>query len=77
MEESEQYDKICKPQLDRIEGYVQKIFQVIEGNGNPGLIEKIARHDERIKILQNWKRWAIGFGTTLLIALLIYALRKL
>lgn len=63
MDESEQYEKICEPHLTRIEGYVKKIFTVLEGNGNPGLVEKVARHDERIRTIQSWGKWAIGIGT--------------
>jgi len=74
MDESEQYEKICEPQLSRIEGYVQKIFTILEGDGNPGLVEKVARHDERIKSLQRWKKWAIGLGTTIIAALIVYIL---
>lgn len=76
MDESEQYDKICQPQLDRIEGYTKKIFVILEGNGGTGLVEKVARHDERIKSLQNWKKWAIGFGSSTLFLLLAYLLTR-
>jgi len=76
MDESEQYDKICKPQLDRIEVCTQKIFVILEGNGGTGLVEKVARHDERIKSLQNWKKWAIGFGSTIFVLLLTYLLTR-
>jgi hypothetical protein len=62
MDESEQYDKICQPQLDRIEKCTKegfkKIFLILEGNGRNGLIVTVARHDERIQSLQKWKKWA-------------------
>lgn len=75
MDEQQQYELVCKPQLKRIEGYCSKIFNILEGkNGAPGIVSELARHDERIKSLQAWKRWAIGFGTTIVIALIILAL---
>lgn len=76
MDESEQYDKVCQPQLKRIEDYTQKIFLILEGNGNEGLVTRVARHDERIKSLQSWKKWIIGLGGTLAIGFLIYVLTK-
>ena len=74
MDEQEQYELICKPTLERIEGYCSKIFNILEGNGADGLVTRVARHDERIKSLQSWKKWAIGFGTTIVIALVIFAI---
>ena len=74
MDEQQQYELVCKPQLERIEGYCSKIFNILEGNGTNGLVTKVARHDERIQSLRAWKKWAIGFGTTIVIALIIFAL---
>jgi hypothetical protein len=76
MDESEQYKKVCQPQLDRIEEFTTKIFRILEGNGGEGLTHQVARHDERIKSLQSWKKWAIGFGSSLVLALLIYVLTR-
>lgn len=74
MDEQEQYELICKPTLKRIEGYCSKIFNILEGNGADGLVTRVALHDERIKTLQSWKKWAIGFGTTIAVAIIIYAI---
>jgi hypothetical protein len=74
MDESEQYSKVCQPQLDRIENHTAKIFRILEGNGGTGLVEHVARHDERIKSLQSWKKWAIGFATSLLVIFIVYLL---
>jgi len=76
MDESEQYKKVCQPQLDRIEGVTKKIFLILEGNGGEGLTHQVARHDERIKTLQSWKKWAIGFGTSILLLILTYVLTR-
>lgn len=75
MEEQQFHELVCKPTLERIEGYCSKIFNILEGkNGAPGLVSEFARHDERIESLRAWKKWAIGFGTTIVIALIIFAL---
>ena len=75
MDEQQQYELVCKPTLERIEGYCSKIFNILEGkNGAEGLVNVVARHDERIKVLQAWKRWAIAFGTSIVLALIIFAL---
>jgi len=80
MDESEQYEKICQPQLARIETYVQKIFVILEGNGADGLVTKVARNDERIKHLQGWKKAAVALGITLAsgltIALIMYFITR-
>jgi len=74
MDEQQFYEKVIKPDFTRIEGYCKKIFLILEGNGTDGLVTKVALHDDRIKTLQAWKKWAIGFGTSLILALVIYAL---
>lgn len=73
MNEQQQYELVCKPALERIEAYSKKIFVILEGNGADGLVTTIARHDERIKSIQSWKKWTIGFGTTIIIAIIVYA----
>ena len=73
MDEQQFYDNVIKPDFARIEGYCKKIFFILEGNGTDGLVTRVARHDERIKSIQSWKKWTIGFGTTILVAILIYA----
>jgi len=80
MDESEQYDKICQPKLEHIESLTEKIFLILEGNGQNGLVTKVARHDERIKGLQNWKKAAVGLGLALIsgltIALIMYLVTR-
>jgi len=76
MDESEQYEKICQPQLERIEQYTKQIFRILEGNGGTGLVSEVARHDERLKALNSWKKWAIGFGSSIILLLLTYILTR-
>lgn len=79
MNEQQQYELVCKPTLERIEGYCRKMFNILEGqDGEEGLVTEVARHDERIIVLQKWRKWAIGLGTTIvagiIVALIIFAL---
>lgn len=76
MEEQQQYKLICKQEFARIDCHFKKLFKILEGNGGDGLITKVARHDERIKSLQSWKKWAIAFGTSLILAILIYIITR-
>lgn len=81
MDLQQQYEQVVEPSLKRIEGYCSKIFNILEGkNGASGLVSEVARHDERIKTLQNWKRTAVGLGITLIcglsIALIMYFVTK-
>ena len=73
MDLQQQYEEVVEPSLKRIEGYCSKIFLILEGNGTDGLVTKVARHDERIQSIQSWKKWTIGFGTTIVLAIIIYA----
>lgn len=73
MDEQQFYENVIKPDFTRIEGYCKKIFLILEGNGTDGLVTTVARHDERIQTIQSWKKWTIGFGTSILIAILVYA----
>lgn len=76
MDESERYKFVCK-QLDRIEGSIGKLFKIVAGNGDVGLVEKMARMDERLKVLQSWRKWAIGMATTITVGGIIAVARLL
>ena len=50
MSEMEQYSKICKPQLDEINGIVKDVRDCVLGNGKPGLKTELAV----VKARQSW-----------------------
>ena len=50
MSEQEQYSKICKPQLDEINGIVKDVRDCVLGNGKPGLKTELAV----VKARQSW-----------------------
>lgn len=55
----------CKPAFDKIDGTCTKIFDILEGNGQPGLKTKVAILEEKIKTLRKWRVWSIGIATTI------------
>ena len=50
-----------KDQLDRIEGYTERLNQTIHGNGNPGMKTELSNTIIRVNNLENEKD--VGRGT--------------
>jgi hypothetical protein len=76
MDESQQYEKICQPQLNRIEKHVSDIYKILEGNGQNGLKVKVATHDERIQSLQRFMKWSLGIIATIFTTVVVFLLTR-
>lgn len=54
MDETELYEKVCKPEFKEIKDDVKEILRVVKGNGNnPGLVTQIALQEQQIQGHQN------------------------
>lgn len=50
--------------MSREESALERIERLLDGNGQPGLVRSHTSHDERIKNLERWKAWFVGFMVT-------------
>lgn len=62
MEESDMYEKICKPHFEKMESELSKLNNLIRGeNGTPGLLETV-RNLKRVNM------WVFGIVSAIGIA---------
>jgi hypothetical protein len=50
--------------MEREEGALLRIEKLLDGNGQPGLVRGHVSLDERLKSLESWKVWLVGFMVT-------------
>ena len=50
--------------MEREEGTLNRIERLLDGNGQPGLVRGHVSMDERLKSLEGWKAWMVGFIVT-------------
>ena len=71
-------DEDVRNSLDRIEGNLAIILKTLNGNGQPGLLTKVALQEQRIKDIPSptsLKFYAsVGGGFVILLGLLGYAI---
>ena len=64
----ELYELCCKPAQDRIEGKIDKVLEILNGNGKDGLVVKVDRNT-------SWRKAIAVVMCPVIIAILIMGVK--
>lgn len=61
MDDKERYHEICEPRFDRLQETIEKVLELLRGNGTPGLINRINSVEMKINEIVETRKGLISF----------------